>query len=104
MHTRETSVVEVRVRRGVAPDRARDHGFFGVERQSARRFIQAFIRPHGQLFLFRSTAGPDAAPALTPPLSWLATFPLIESLRSRLVVLEKHAVAGGGRISTLRPA
>jgi 16S rRNA (guanine527-N7)-methyltransferase len=50
--------------------------------------LQAFIRPEGQLFLFRSTAG-DVANTLTPPLSWRATYPLIDTLGSRLVVLEK---------------
>jgi 16S rRNA (guanine527-N7)-methyltransferase len=50
--------------------------------------LQAFVKPGGQLFLFRSTSG-DAPDALTPPLTWRATYPLIESLRSRLVILEK---------------
>jgi 16S rRNA (guanine527-N7)-methyltransferase len=51
--------------------------------------LQAFVRPKGQMFLFRSTSG-DAPESLTPPLVWLATYPLLESLRSRLVVLEKR--------------
>lgn len=51
--------------------------------------LQAFVRPGGQLFLFRSTGG-EAPEALTPPLAWRATYPLIESLRSRLVVIEKR--------------
>ena len=51
--------------------------------------LQAFVRPGGQLFLFRSTTG-DAPESLTPPLSWRATYPLLESLQSRLVVLEKR--------------
>ena len=51
--------------------------------------LQAFIRPGGQMFLFRGgvTAGSES---LTPPLTWRATLPLIESLRSRLVVIEKR--------------
>lgn len=51
--------------------------------------LQAFVRPGGQLFLFR---GPSAAGAetITPPLAWAATFPLADSLRSRLVVLDKQ--------------
>jgi 16S rRNA (guanine527-N7)-methyltransferase len=51
--------------------------------------LQAFVKPGGQLFLFRGTDGgpPDT---ITPPLSWLATYPLIDSLHSRLVVLEKR--------------
>ena len=52
--------------------------------------LQAFLRPGGLLFLFRGPAGSDSSDAVTPPLSWRATFPLVESLRSRLVVLEKR--------------
>lgn len=53
--------------------------------------LQAFVRPGGQMFLFRSAASGDGVDTLTPPLSWRATFPLLESLRSRLIVLEKRA-------------
>ena len=56
--------------------------------------LQAFVEPGGLLFLFRGSGPTDAAEAVTPPLAWKATYPLIESLRSRLVVLEKRAVAG----------
>lgn len=52
--------------------------------------LQAFLRPGGQLFLFRGAASTDPADAAPPPLRWKGTFPLIESLRSRLVVLEKQ--------------
>jgi 16S rRNA (guanine527-N7)-methyltransferase len=51
--------------------------------------LQAFLKPGGQLFLFRGPAGTDFADAVTPPLTWHATFPLIDSLRSKLVVLQK---------------
>ena len=54
--------------------------------------LQAFVRPGGQLFLFRSTSSGDAPDTLTPPLAWRATYPLIESLRSRLVVIEKRHI------------
>ena len=50
--------------------------------------LQAFVRPLGQLFLFRSTPA-DVTETLTPPLSWRATYPLIDTLGSRLVVLGK---------------
>ena len=53
--------------------------------------LQAFVRPGGELFLFRSTSG-NAPEPLTPPLAWRATYPLLESLRSRLVILEKRDV------------
>lgn len=52
---------------------------------------QAFVRPGGALFLFRATGG-DPSETVTPPLSWKATYPLIESIHSRLVVLEKRVI------------
>lgn len=52
--------------------------------------LQAFVRPGGQLFLFRGPASTDPAGAAPPPLAWLATYPLVESLRSRLVILSKR--------------
>ena len=52
--------------------------------------LQAFIRPGGQLFLFRGPASTDPSEVAPPPLSWHATYPLVESLRSRLVVLSKR--------------
>jgi 16S rRNA (guanine527-N7)-methyltransferase len=53
--------------------------------------LQAFLKPGGQLFLFRGPAG-VAIGSVAPPLSWVATYPLVESLRSRLVVLKKNAI------------
>ncbi len=54
--------------------------------------LQAFVRPGGHLFLFRGASGGDLAETVHPPLAWKATYPLIEALRSRLVVLEKRAI------------
>lgn len=51
--------------------------------------LQAFVRPGGQMLLFRSASG-DVPASLTPPLAWRATYPLLDSLQSRLVVLEKR--------------
>ena len=51
--------------------------------------LQAFLKPNGELFLFRGPGGADVADSLTPALNWLATYPLVETLRSRLVVLRK---------------
>lgn len=51
--------------------------------------IQAFLRLGGRILLFRSTAGTEAPPLVTPPLVYEATWTLVESLRSRLVVLRK---------------
>ena len=55
--------------------------------------LQAFVRPGGQLFLFRSTSG-DVPAGLTPPLTWVGTFPLVEPLGSRLVVASKQVPRG----------
>lgn len=51
--------------------------------------LQAFLKPAGLLFLFRGPSGGHLAETVTPPLIWKATYPLLETLRSRLVVLEK---------------
>lgn len=53
--------------------------------------LQAFLRPGGQLLWFRGTVGLDEPGNVPPPLRWEATYPLIESQRSRLVVLSKTA-------------
>jgi 16S rRNA (guanine527-N7)-methyltransferase len=52
--------------------------------------LQAFVRPGGALFLFRAASGAGSPGALMPPLSWKATYPLLESQGSRLVVLSKR--------------
>ena len=52
--------------------------------------VQAFVRPGGQLFLFRGAARAEPPETITPPLAWKNTVPLLESLRSRLVVIEKR--------------
>ena len=54
--------------------------------------LQAFVKPGGHLFLFRGATGADPSETVHPPLAWKATYPLIESLRSRLVVLEKRTI------------
>src|SRR5688500_18999205 len=51
--------------------------------------LQAFLKPGGQMFLFRGPSGTDLGGTVAPPLGWLATYPLVESLRSKLVVLRK---------------
>ena len=53
--------------------------------------LQAFVRPGGELFLFRAASGSEAPGSLMPPLSWKATFPLLEDQGSRLVVLTKRS-------------
>ncbi len=54
--------------------------------------LQAFLRPGGQMFLFRGAGGADLATAVTPPLSLTASYALVESLRSKLVVLTKNDI------------
>ena len=52
--------------------------------------LQAFVRPGGQILLFRGPSGPDAPGVIVPPLDFRATHPLIESLQSRVTVLTKR--------------
>jgi 16S rRNA (guanine527-N7)-methyltransferase len=54
--------------------------------------LQAFLKTRGLLFLFRGATAADPSETVPPPLAWSATYPLLESLRSRLVVLEKRPV------------
>lgn len=51
--------------------------------------LQAFVRPGGHIFLFRSATG-DVSSSVTSPLSWRATYPLLDSMHSRLVVMQKR--------------
>jgi 16S rRNA (guanine527-N7)-methyltransferase len=54
--------------------------------------LQAFVEPAGQLLLFRGPSGPDAPPAVVPPLAWGGTYPLMEALQSRLTVVVKRRI------------
>ncbi len=54
--------------------------------------LQAFLKPGGWFLLFRSVAGLETPPAVPPPLAWVATHPLVENLRSCLVIIEKRAI------------
>jgi 16S rRNA (guanine527-N7)-methyltransferase len=53
--------------------------------------LQAFLKPGGQLLMFRGPSGPDEPAAVIHPLEWQATSPLIDVLQSRLTVLRKRA-------------
>jgi 16S rRNA (guanine527-N7)-methyltransferase len=53
--------------------------------------LQAFVRPSGEIFLFRTSAGSSGPASVTPPLAWKASYPLLEQASS-LVVLEKQVV------------
>jgi 16S rRNA (guanine527-N7)-methyltransferase len=54
--------------------------------------LQAFLKPGGELLLFRGGSGSEVPSVLAPPLFWAATHTLLESERSRLVVLRKATV------------
>jgi 16S rRNA (guanine527-N7)-methyltransferase len=59
--------------------------------------LQAFLRPGGQILMFRGQAGPDLPDSIVPPLEWMSTQPLLESLQSRLTILGKRKVMGTSR-------
>lgn len=54
--------------------------------------LQAFLRPGGKLLLFRGAGKNELEDAPPPPLSWMATYPLVDDLHSKLVVLSKTRV------------
>lgn len=53
--------------------------------------VQAFLKPGGHVLLFRGPHGP-AAPLVVPPLQWIETHPLVESLQSRGTLLQKRPI------------
>jgi 16S rRNA (guanine527-N7)-methyltransferase len=54
--------------------------------------LQAFLRPGGRLLLFRGSNKSDLEDSPPPPLDWMATYPLVDALHSKLVVLTKTRV------------
>lgn len=54
--------------------------------------FQAFLRPGGQMLWF--LGGSQPVPMIPPPFVLAAEIPLVESLRSRLVVLRKQHIGG----------
>lgn len=54
--------------------------------------LQAFLRPGGKIMLFRGPNKSDLEETPPPPLVWMATYGLVDSLRSKLVVLSKTRV------------
>lgn len=52
--------------------------------------LQAFLRPGGSMFMFRGPGGPKE-PQSVPMLRWVNTYPLVDSLQSRLTILQKTA-------------
>jgi len=53
--------------------------------------LQAFVRPGGEIFLFRTSVGAQGPATVTPPLAWKASYPLLAQASS-LVVLEKRRI------------
>lgn len=54
--------------------------------------LQAFLAPGGSLVLFRGPEGPDVPTTVVPPLEWSGTYPLVESLQSRVTILAKRRI------------
>lgn len=54
--------------------------------------LQAFLAPGGSLVMFRGPEGPQVPSTIVPPLEFAGTYPLIESLQSRLTVLTKRRI------------
>jgi 16S rRNA (guanine527-N7)-methyltransferase len=54
--------------------------------------LQAFIAPGGSLVMFRGPEGPAQPSSVVPPLEWAGTFPLVESLQSRVTILTKRQI------------
>ena len=51
--------------------------------------LQSLLRVGGALLLFTGVGEADVRGDVRKPLRWRGTYPLVQSLRSRLVVLEK---------------
>jgi 16S rRNA (guanine527-N7)-methyltransferase len=64
--------------------------------------LQAFLRPAGFLMLFRGPSGPDSS-NVVPPLEWVTTYPLIDTLQSRLSILRKRIVGAPPVVSRGTP-
>jgi 16S rRNA (guanine527-N7)-methyltransferase len=54
--------------------------------------LQAFIAPGGSLVLFRGPEGASQPTVVVPPLEWAGTYPLVESLQSRVTLLTKRHI------------
>jgi 16S rRNA (guanine527-N7)-methyltransferase len=54
--------------------------------------LQAFVKGGGAVFLFRGASGPREPGVVVPPLEFVETYPLSDSLQSRLTVLRKRSV------------
>ena len=57
--------------------------------------LQAFLRPGGQMLLFRGPSGATEPANIIHPLEFDSTVPLMESLQSRLSILRKRTSGAG---------
>lgn len=53
--------------------------------------LQAFLRSGATMLLFRGPTGPDQPANMIPPLQWQLTVPLVDTLQSRLTIVQKVA-------------
>ena len=60
--------------------------------------LQAFLKSGGQLFLFRGPHGPVVPQVVVPPLEFVDTYPLVDSLQSRLTALSKRRVGSNADV------
>lgn len=51
--------------------------------------LQEFLKPGGHMIVFKGAGAEEVASAASPPLRWTGTYPLLNRLNSRLVLLEK---------------
>ena len=56
----------------------------------ALKTLQAFLASSGKLVLFRGPAGPESPHFVVPTLEFVGTYPLLDSLQSRVSVLSKR--------------
>jgi 16S rRNA (guanine527-N7)-methyltransferase len=63
-------------------------------RTEARVFttLQAFLAVGGAIVLFRGPEGPSIPTTIVPPLDWIGTYPLVESLQGRVTILTKRRI------------
>jgi 16S rRNA (guanine527-N7)-methyltransferase len=62
--------------------------------------LQAFLKPGGEILLFRGPSTTEPQAALSPLLVPQGTYNLVESLRSRLLVLKKREVGSVAAAAT----
>jgi 16S rRNA (guanine527-N7)-methyltransferase len=58
--------------------------------------VQAFLKSQGRVFLFRANGTDSTLPQIVPPLAWDATYPLLESSGSHLLVLKRQKFMSAG--------